>query len=370
MKIRIATYNVNNLFDRARLFQEDGFSAKAKPVLQDIQRLGELLEKASYAGATGTEILALIKKYKLDVPNKKPEFFSINEVRGRLFGKSKGVTVLRAAGRGDWVGWIELVRETVDAASTENTARVIQAVQADVLCVVEVESRLVLDRFNRLVQGQFPPAYPHNLLVDGNDERGIDVGLLSRFGIASLRSHIDDTFTAANGQQFPIFSRDCAEYEVALPGGQTLWVLCNHFKSKGFGSPAANNAKRARQAARVREILGRFKLNKDFVVVAGDFNDTPDSAPLKSLLTTPGLSDVLASPKLTGPRWTFQDGKNQLDYLLVSQALHAKLDAVSIERRGLFSPTNFHNQFAHFPEVTGKVSQASDHAAVVAEFTI
>ena len=53
----------------------------------------------------------------------------------------------------------------------------IQALKADVLCVVEVENRLVLDRFNRQVQGKFLPAYQHNLLVDGNDERGIDVGL-------------------------------------------------------------------------------------------------------------------------------------------------------------------------------------------------
>ncbi len=369
MKLRIATYNLNNLFDRARLLNEEGFSAKSKPVLLDIQKLGELLEEPSYAGATGTQILALLKKYHLDNRNKKPEFFFINEVRERLFKVSKGVTVLAAAGRGDWVGWIELVREAVDAASTENTARVIQALNADVLCTVEVESRLVLDRFNRLVQGKFPPTYAHNLLVDGNDERGIDVGLLSRFEIRSVRSHIDDAFTAANGQQFTVFSRDCAEYEIALPGGETLWMLCNHFKSQGFGSPASNNAKRQRQADRVRAILKRFDLKKELVVVAGDFNDQPDSAPLKSLLATPDLFDTLTSPLLAGPRWTYQD-KTALDYLLVSKALQAKLTAVAIERRGIFSATNFQNHFPHFPEVTSKTDQASDHAAVVAEFDV
>ena len=78
---------------------------------------------------------------------------------------------------------------------------------------------------------------------------------------------------------------------------------------------------------------------------------------------------MLASPLLAGPRWTFQD-KTALDYLLVSKALNAKLTAVSIERRGIFSPTDFKHTFPHFPEVTSKTTQASDHAAVLAEFSV
>src|SRR5262249_40198307 len=117
--------------------------------------------------------------------------------------------------------------------------------------------------------------------------------------IGLMRSHIDDTFESG-GQSFPIFSRDCPEYEVLLPGGQSLWGLCNHFKSKGFGSPPENDAKRTRQANRVHDILQRFDLTSALVVVAGDLNDTPDSQPLTGLLQTANLLDVLDPPGYKG----------------------------------------------------------------------
>ena len=58
------------------------------------------------------------------------------------------------------------------------------------------------------------------MLVDGNDPRGMDVGLMTRSAeaIVSVRSHVDDCDEAGN----PVFSRVCHEYEIALPGGGTL----------------------------------------------------------------------------------------------------------------------------------------------------
>jgi hypothetical protein len=71
-----------------------------------------------------------------------------------------------------------------------------------------------------------------------------------------------------------------------------------------------------------------------------------------------------------GPRWTYHDGRTQLDYLLASRPLWEKLRAVGIERRGFFHKTNFGGKFPHFPEVTDEVTQASDHAAVWGEFEL
>jgi endonuclease/exonuclease/phosphatase family metal-dependent hydrolase len=368
VKLRIATYNVNNLFERAAVLNLEGFSKKAAKILQDVQRLNELLEQESYAGEVGQEIVALLEKHDFHEEKKNP-WFTINEVRGRLFRvkQNKSGVTLVAKGRKDWLGWTVLLRQTVNAPSIANTGRVIRAVKADVLCAVEVEDRLTLARFNQNILGS---AYAHTMLIDGNDDRGIDVSLLSQFEIRSVRSHVDDLFPNKAGENVLKFSRDCPEYEVILPNGQPLWILCNHLKSKGYGSQAENNDKRAGQANRIREILGRFDLTVDFVVVAGDLNDTPNSKPLKGLLQTPDLFDVLASPQFQGPRWTYQDGRDQIDYLLVSKALHDKLQKVNIERRGIFSADNFDGQFPHFSQVKDKVTQASDHAAVWAEFKI
>src|SRR5436309_1506022 len=278
MKIRIATYNVNNLFERAAIMQLEGFSPDAAEVLADVAELNGLLEKASYAAQTGTRIKALLEKYNFHRPEKN-RWFKINELRKRLFTvKQDGSGVkLVAAGRSSWLGFLELIREPVNEASTTNTGRVIKAVNAHVMCVCEVENRLTLKRFNDGVLRLLAADFKHNLLVDGNDDRGIDVGLLSDFEIRSVRSHIDDPLPHHPSTR--VFSRDCPEYEILLPGGQSLWVLCNHFKSKGFGRLQANDAKRTAQANRVAQILTRFDLTTELVVVAGDLNDTPDRPP-------------------------------------------------------------------------------------------
>lgn len=377
MRFRVGTFNANNLFDRPRLFQLEGLSPIARKVLDDLHKLERLLREPNYTGSTATSITKLLTKYQFHNPRLRPEerWFEINVVRGRLFRVTRsgsGSTAtskieLVAKGRASWFGWLTLTRETVSAVSSDNTARVIAATQADVLCVVEVENRHTLDRFNSNTLARFQSPFNHNLLIDGNDPRGIDIGLLSRFPIRSIRSHIDDV-TAS--QKVRIFSRDCPEFEIELPDGRTLWLLGNHFKSQGYGATAANNAKRTAQALRVREILRRFDLTRDLVVVCGDFNDAPTSRSLQPLLTTPHLLDVLKSPLHKGPRWTYHDGRTQLDYLLASRPLWERLRAVGIERRGFFHKTNFGGKFPHFPEVTDEVTQASDHAAVWGEFEL
>lgn len=366
MKLRLASYNLNNLFQRPRLFELPGFSATAKAVLTDVERLTTLLDKESYAGPTGGEIATLLKKYGFAKRNGGNDYFEVQQARGKLFSVGANGLTLKAAGRADWLGWVEVKREDVDGGAVQNTARVISAVDADVLCTVETESRPAMERFNTQALRPLKADYPHYLLVDGNDPRGIDVGLYSRFPIRCVRSHVDDTYTGKDRKAYRIFSRDCPEFEVSLPDGRTLWVLANHFKSQGYGTPAGNDAKRLKQTTRLRDILGRFDLKKDLVVVAGDFNADPASKSLAPLLTVPHLRDVFDAPVFAGqPRWTYHTGKQQLDYLLVSAPLFAALKAAGIERRGLWKKDE-----PHFPEITGPANAASDHAAVWADVEI
>lgn len=206
-----------------------------------------------------------------------------------------------ANGRGDWIGWLALKREAVNEDATRNTARVVADIAADVLAVVEAEDRPALQRFNEDVlpfgYAQGTPAwrYRHVILIDGNDDRGIDVGLLTRdqFPITRMRSHVDDL--APNGEG--LFSRDCPEYELALPGGKSLLVLVHHFKSKGHGTQASNNARRLAQATRVAEIYNSRRADGwKRVAVVGDLNDTRDSAPLDPLPNGTDLKDVSKDP--------------------------------------------------------------------------
>ena len=124
----------------------------------------------------------------------------------------------------------------------------------------------------------------------------------------------------------PVFSRDCAEFEIDIPGTRHLWVLVNHFKSRGYGSKLANDAKRKRQAATVAAILKRSDLRQQWVVVAGDFNELPQSDSLAPLLELPGLRNAFDLLPAGADRWTHRDDatpkqNDQIDYLLVSAAL-------------------------------------------------
>ena len=117
------------------------------------------------------------------------------------------------------------------------------------------------------------------------------------------------------------------------------------------GSQRDNDVKRLRQSQRVHEILNCFDLTRNLVVVAGDLIDSSVSSSLKSLLTTPFLFDVLKSPLLGGSSWTYHDGRQQIDFVLVSQPLFVWMTAVAIERHGLFHKTNFGSKFPPFPDV-------------------
>jgi endonuclease/exonuclease/phosphatase family metal-dependent hydrolase len=327
--MRLATYNVENLFSRVGAMNTDD-PEKSRDVLEAVAELQALIAKPVYSDSDKARMIELLKAHHA-FSSTGP--FFLQETRRRLVSGSKIV----ADGRADWVGWIEWRRELFQAPQIENTGRIIEAVNAHVLCLVEVESRPVLRRFNDIIlKGA---RYPFAMLIDGNDERGIDVGVMSRRPILNLRSHTDDLDPQT---RWPVFSRDCAEFEIDVPGNKHLWVLLNHFKSRGFGSKADNDAKRLRQAARVAEILRRFDLAKQYVVVAGDFNELPQSASLAPLLQYGGLRNAFDKLPAGGDRWTHRDdavpSKNdQIDYLLVSDALWPRLQQVQIERSGIWA---------------------------------
>jgi endonuclease/exonuclease/phosphatase family metal-dependent hydrolase len=240
---------------------------------------------------------------------------------------------VKASGKGDWNGAIEHKRAAASALARENTVKVIKGVKADVACVVEVENRPLLHSFNRELLGT--RKFDFSMVIDGNDPRGIDVGLLSKFPIHGIWSHIFD-----GTAQSRTFSRDCLEVEVELPSGQMMYTLCNHLKSRGYGSQAANDARRERQAEALRDILGHYNLASDWVVVAGDMNDSPTRPPkvLRHFLDLPNLFDVLELqfPGNVDARWTYHyNAFEQIDYLLVSKPLKQKFVAAGVERRGI-----------------------------------
>ncbi|MET0638619.1 MAG: endonuclease/exonuclease/phosphatase family protein, partial [Hyphomicrobium sp.] len=216
----------------------------------------------------------------------------------------------------------------------------------------------------QVLAAKFGWSYPHFMVLDGNDDRGIDVGVASMFQIETVRSHVDDGRDTGGAT----FSRDCPEYDLVLPGGLRIVVIPNHFKSKRNGDDQVSRERRAKQAKRANAIARDALVRTDLVLVAGDFNDTPTSQPITHIFEG-GFTDVRDHPDYPTDRpGTFGTGLagNKIDYLVMSPALRQRLVTTGIERRGSYHP----NTWQPFDTVTGASTEASDHHLVWAKFEI
>lgn len=367
MTIRIATFNTENLFRRPLVFRLPG-DKQRREVLDDYAELVSLLEKETYDDDTKTRVAALLKKHRVHDSRRDRPFF-VNETRGQgtLFktkGSGEHVTFeIVAKGRSGWTGWVELVRDDLDWEAVHNTGRVIAEIDADILLTVEVEDRTTLHRFNEQVLGAGlkKTPYPYDMVIDGNDPRGIDVGVLSRHPITSLRSHVFDPDPDRPGER--LFSRDCPEYELQI-GGTPLWLLGNHLKSQSGDDPELRLA----QARRVASIYQTALERSPYIVVAGDLNDEPSSEAIRTLLGT-GLRDVMSHPSYRGAPGTHGTGNSEsqkLDYVMLPPPLWEQVQHVEVERRGVWAPSTIKS----FDTVTSKWNRASDHAALYVDLDL
>ena len=338
--LKLASFNVENLFSRAKILNLVN-KQLSEQLLDKVADLNTLLAKDPYTAADKAAIKKLIGELKL--------YITIREDRGKLLNRSGAVT---APGAKAWDGGIEFKRDTFNDTTRGNTAQVIKDVDADVCCVIEAEDRISLSRFNSALLDS--KKFKQVWCIDGNDDRGVVVGLLSNFEATALHSHIYDGTSRSR-----TFSRDCLHVELDLGGGKTLHALCNHLKSKMGGDSPASKARRKKQAERIAEILGQFNLKQDLVAVMGDMNDTPDSAPLAPLMAVADMHDVLelAFGNDMTKRWTYEyrGKKEQIDLILVSKPLKDAFTGADVDRSGMFGVG---------------AQAASDHGAVWATFDL
>jgi len=339
----IATFNCENLFTRPEIFEET--DDRSRELLHQVELLKTELKRPVY---DHNEIARLVKSLK--------GYATVNDIHGKATS---------AKGAAEWLGYVELTKTTLADAAVDNVAHVMADLDADIISVIEVEDRLTLKGFHKdiLYKKYLKPAgkdpYPYIMSIQGNDGRGINVGVMSRVPINWMESHVHEPDPV--NRSYPLFSRDCLEVNFALTEKAPLQLLVNHFKSMGYnsGDDPKGDKKRLAQTTRVAELLDGYDLKKEYVAVAGDFNSGAASPSLAPLLTKAGMYNVCEELPV-GERSTYRTGKDQLDYILVSDALKARLGTVRIERRGIWKAKG-----EKYPTVKDRRTEASDHAAVV-----
>ena len=245
-----------------------------------------------------------------------------------------------------------------DKADTEKVAERIRRMNVDVLSIQEVEDLDTLHQFNREYLDQLD--YKYCVLVEGNDPRLIDLGVLSRFPIGGVTSwkhavHPNDSTTT-------VFGRDLLEVEILDSSRKkTLFkIFNNHLKSHYIGpntedaaEKVKNDQRRTRQAEMIAKIVSARTLPTSSFIILGDMNDSPSSPCLQPFVASSQLklSNALQNPQETRPAkadnpppsstaWTHrykpsgEPAKYELyDQIWLSSAIAAKQTAAWIDRR-------------------------------------
>jgi hypothetical protein len=275
--------------------------------------------------------------------------------------ETRDVTVsFEFTGEGDY--WFRTFRGRLIQPMPTEQAQIlagrIKAMDLDVLAVQEVEDIEALRDFSReFLDGM----YTNAVLVEGNDPRFIDVGVLSKadFPIGAVTSwqhrvHPQDLTRR-------VFSRDLLEVEILdRRRARRLFTLYNNHLKSQFVTPGddplvagpAADLQRGRQAEMVVKIVEeRMRPDGRFLVV-GDMNDIPGSQPLNPFSGQAlGLVNALSDPTETRPAkadqppppskaWThrFKEGGQPARYELFDQiwlspSLAPRQSGAFIERR-------------------------------------
>jgi endonuclease/exonuclease/phosphatase family metal-dependent hydrolase len=326
------------------------------------------------------------------------------------------------------------------------TARALLAADADIAALQEVDNENALRTFRRSYLNRLdgprvavamkawlaanpgkPPAevaafrreliarvgYDHIGVIEGNDGRGIDVGVLTRRRVdrMAMTTHRDKTFRQLDAwlpgmdkykekkgdksvfftPDDRVFKRDCLEVDFTI-GGKPFTLFVCHFKSMSDGREASRIMREAEATAVRRIVTDKFggKPERANWAICGDLNDYAEvdgdrnvvsyktgepSPPGITPLLDEGFAHNVVSRLDRTERWTTyhapDDLYTQLDYILLSPALAERNPDVKPEiiRTGLPWRAARHTG-ERLPRVGWDRPKASDHCPVVVELEL
>lgn len=215
-------------------------------------------------------------------------------------------------------------------------ARAIRAVDADVLCVQEIESRDALDWF---IERYIPDmGYEHVISLDAGNARGIENAVLSRYPLSDPQLWIGKKLGGIHPENYgpnarnwhagePIaFRRSPLKVDVQIPAGDeagtgwTLTLFVVHHKSGRYSdywreAEARTILKLAQQVE--AEHPGRA------IAIVGDFNAQPTDESVQTYLRA-GFVDVFAQSKQSGNAIISHESGRRIDLVLLNEAAEAQ----------------------------------------------
>ena len=248
-------------------------------------------------------------------------------------------------------------------------ARAIRAIDADILCLQEVESLQALTEFRDTLLADM--GYEHIVsLGEAGDDRGIENAVLSRFPIVHTQiwpgMELGGVHPEKYGNQDNWFAgqpialrRSPLRVDVQIPGSDEPWTLfVVHHKSGRFSEYW--------REAEVKAVLGFVgEVTKEHpdrpILVLGDFNAQPSDKPVQAYLAG-GLHDIFAQHPQNDSIVTHESGR-RIDLILANEAARAQL----LTRQAFVLGTAARPVGISFRDLPTMVGIASDHYPVVVD---
>jgi len=278
-------------------------------------------------------------------------------------------------------GEFDDMKEPTTDARCRALAKTILEIDADVLCVQEVESRECLAWFNETYLGD--RKYPYIASLDAGYNRGVEQAVLSRVPIESARVYLGDDRVVTdmlarctadeakrlNGEWAPpsktpseVFQRSPLRVDLKSESGYEMTVFVVHFKAGGRDFAQHRELEALQVEAFVGDVLAA---NPDAnVAVLGDFNATPNDMASKVIRWRDGFAsayDWRADKESPKYRATHASGR-AIDYIIMSGGLAADCMPKSYYIWG--TPQRPEKDWSKFPYPEG---YASDHNAVTVD---
>lgn len=318
--------------------------------------------------------------------------------------------------------YLETAAISQDDDKRQHTALAFAEAEADIFGLQEVDNFRALTGFMKGYTRKLGiPTYHQLVLFEGNDSRGIDVAAIARDirpVMSRSHAHVTGSWVAREPEgaelleNYPlaakeqksllrkrVFRRDCLELETRV-GENVVTIYVCHFKSMGGGRKKTIGIRQL-EAIAVRELIRRkFRDAPDpSWVVMGDLNDYRMQIKVSKRVASDGsypetihkLSENQPSgvdPLLNGgfgfnslellpelERWTHyypaERHKSQLDYIIASPAMKERIRGkVKVIRSGMPYRVPNSDDIRRYPRIGWDRPKASDHCPVVVEFDI
>ncbi len=375
--MKIATFNIQNLFHRDKALVN---IQAGNAVIKWLNEMDHLMRKHTKTANDLDRIKDL--SFLLGFEKISRKSYAVMRRRGgELFFRGCHSSVeIKANSLTDWNGWVALQTIPVDPVATQNKARVIVEVNADVLLLQEVEDRNSLLEFNNQFLPEFNGVpYRELLVLQGNDGRGQEMGMLTKngFQIQEIRTYgneLDD-----NGKL--IFDKNLMKYEILTPLQNRIFLLSVHLQEQGKDKENCD-VLRFRQAQRVAEIYRQLRSQgQEYVIVVGTLNAVSYCFSLAPLLQKTDLKDVSKHPGFNIAVEKEKDagylcmkayrmGLNlkQKDYLLLSPELFTRVKNSGLNRKAIWQEKA--SQWQVYNTIKIEKQAASEHAVVWGEIEI